>query len=448
MVDDYVIRVDRLSKRYELGKHSSTQPVNKGVLGGIARLFNGGTSDESSSIWALKDVSFEIKRGERLGFVGKNGAGKSTLLKILSRVVYPSSGEARIRGRVTSLLEVGTGFLNHLTGRQNIYLNASFHGLTKRETDQRFEDIVEFSELQRFIDTPIKFYSSGMRARLAFSVAAHLDPDVLLLDEVLSVGDMAFAKKCLERVEELTHGDRTILFVSHSMDSVRRFCNRCIWLDRGQVVMDGAADKVTDAFTQDSMTLSSHQRWISNLSSNSSRVSVGSEPIKAVNQVSGPGLPDPPHARLVEATVYDAEGRQTSTVCVTDEIKLEVVFEVFFDRATIVPYFRVITDGDLLAFNAVYTNFNSVLNNCRIGKYRASAVIPANLLNSGRYSITVGLCTPSTGKIMRHDEAVKALSIYVHEAPFGVLSSLGPYSKVPGTVRPLLKWSEQEVLNH
>lgn len=446
MVDDYVIRVDCLSKRYSLGKNN-TQSISMGILGRIGKLFTAGSSAEDSSIWALKDVSFDIKRGERLGFVGKNGAGKSTLLKILSRVVYPSSGEARIRGRVTSLLEVGTGFLNHLTGRQNIYLNASFHGLTTRETDQRFADIVEFSELERFIDTPIKFYSSGMRARLAFSVAAHLDPDILLLDEVLSVGDMAFAKKCLERVEELTQGDRTILFVSHSMDSVRRFCNRCIWLDRGQVVMDGAVDKVTDAFTQDSMTLSSHQRW-SSIAPSSSRLNFVSEPVKVANQVSGPGLPDPPHARLVEATVYDAQGRQTSTVCVTDEIKLEVVFEVFFDRANIVPYFRIITDGDLLAFNAVYTNFNSVLNSCKIGKYRASTAIPANLLNSGKYSITVGLCTPSPGKIMRHDEAVKALSIYVHEAPFGVVSSLGPYSKVPGTVRPLLEWSEQEVLNY
>lgn len=440
-MDDYVIRVERLSKRYALGRNNN-QSVKKGGSLGFGNLFGVRSSDESDFIWALKDISFDIKKGERLGFVGRNGAGKSTLLKILSRVVYPSSGEARIRGRITSLLEVGTGFLNHLTGRQNIYLNASFHGLSRRETDQRFADILEFSELERFIDTPIKYYSSGMRARLAFSVAAHLDPDILLLDEVLSVGDMAFAKKCLERVEELTKGERTILFVSHSMDSVRRFCTRCIWLDCGQIVMDGPADKVTDAFTSDSMTLRAHQRWVVNdtLDIRKPLLPIHDE----INNVIS--IPNAPHARLVCASVLAPDGRQTSTVCVTDEIRLDVVFEVFFENVKVVPFFRIITEQGILAFNAVYTGPNGEIPSERAASfYRAVVIIPPHLLNTGRYFVSVGLCTPSSGKIIRHDESERALSFYVHEAPFGCVSALGPYKHVPGAIRPLLQW-EEEVL--
>lgn len=438
-MEDYAISVRGLSKRYAIGQKKPNYGV-KGMLRSMRDLLGQPPEEGQSTIWALKDVSFDVRKGERLGFVGKNGAGKSTLLKILSRVAYPTDGEARIRGRVTSLLEVGTGFLNHLTGRQNIYLNASFHGLSKKETDARLQDIVEFSELERFLDTPIKFYSSGMRSRLAFSVAAHLDPDILLLDEVLSVGDMAFAQKCLQRVEELTQSDRTILFVSHSMDAVRRFCTRCIWLDCGHVVMEGTSKEVTDAFTSDSMTLRSHQRWVD-------------EEITEVGQIDtlemgrkDIGLPDTPHARLISASVLAPDGRQTSTVCVSDEIRLEVIFEVLFEKANIVPYFRITTDKDILAFNAVYTNLNSPLSDCLALRYRAVAIIPSHLLNTGRYFVTVGLCTPSPGKIIRHNESQNALSFYVHEAPFGSVSALGPYKKVPGVIRPLLKW-EDEVVN-
>ncbi|WP_292431178.1 ABC transporter ATP-binding protein [Methylobacter sp.] len=438
-MEDYAISVHGLSKRYSLGQKKRRHGA-KGMLQGLSELFGRAPQDDHSTIWALKDVSFEVKKGERLGFVGKNGAGKSTLLKILSRVAYPTAGEARIHGRVTSLLEVGTGFLNHLTGRQNIYLNASFHGLSKKETEQRIPDIVEFSELERFIDTPIKFYSSGMRARLAFSVAAHLDPDILLLDEVLSVGDMAFAQKCLQRVDDLTKGERTILFVSHSMDSVRRFCTRCIWLDCGHVVMDGPADKVTDAFTSDSMTLRAHQKWVADDAPETIKSLLDIREENTVN-----GLPESPHARLISATVLAQDGRQTSTVCVTDEIRLEVVFEVFFEKANIVPYFRIITEQDVLAFNAVYTNLGSVLSDCSALRYRSVAIIPSHLLNTGRYFVTVGLCTPSSGKVIRHDESQRALSFYLHEAPYGSASALGPYKKVPGAIRPLLKW-EDEIL--
>ena len=199
--------------------------------------------------WALHGVTFDIARGERVGVIGRNGAGKTTLLKILSRIVAPTRGEAHIRGRLTSLLEVGIGFNDALTGRENIFVNASMHGLGRRETAERLEEIVEFSGIdRRFIDMRVKHYSSGMRVRLAFSVAAHLEAEILLLDEVLAVGDLAFQEKCLERVEGMMETQRTVIFVSHDLNSLTRFCDRAIWLEQGRVVLDGPAKDVVAAY--------------------------------------------------------------------------------------------------------------------------------------------------------------------------------------------------------
>jgi lipopolysaccharide transport system ATP-binding protein len=209
------------------------------------------TEPGQSDFWALDDVSFDIHHGERVGIIGRNGAGKSTLLKILSRVVYPTGGEALVRGRLTSLLEVGTGFNENLSGRENVYLNAAIHGLSRRETAALFDDIVDFSEIGPFIDTPVKRYSSGMHMRLAFAVAAHLDPDILLLDEVFTVGDVSFQQKCLDRVTDLVSEGRTFLFVSHSAETVVRFCDRCIWLDGGRIRRDGPAEDVLTEYLAD-----------------------------------------------------------------------------------------------------------------------------------------------------------------------------------------------------
>lgn len=440
-MEDYAISVHGLSKRYSLGQKKRRHGA-KGMLQGLSELFGRAPQDDHSTIWALKDVSFEVKKGERLGFVGKNGAGKSTLLKILSRVAYPTAGEARIHGRVTSLLEVGTGFLNHLTGRQNIYLNASFHGLSKKETDRRIPDIVEFSELERFIDTPIKFYSSGMRARLAFSVAAHLDPDILLLDEVLSVGDMAFAQKCLQRVDELTKGERTILFVSHSMDAVRRFCTRCIWLDCGQVVMDGPTDKVTDAFTSDSMTLRAHQKWVPEIAESGGHETDSNKDSRIA------GLPEPPHARLVSASVLAQDGRQTATVCVSDEIDLEVVYDILYDGAYVLPAFRLYNEQGVLVFTIAHQNALSSTYKRNRGRYRSIATIPNHLMAVGKHNVSIGLNTPSSVKLIRHDAIENALTFYVHEVPLGEQSAAGSYVSIKGAVRPLCPWIDEKIEVH
>jgi lipopolysaccharide transport system ATP-binding protein len=199
-------------------------------------------------VWALKDVSFEVKQGEVVGIIGRNGAGKSTLLKILTRITKPTTGHARIRGRVGSLLEVGTGFHPELTGRENVFLNGAVLGMRRAEIKRKFDEIVEFSGVERFLDTPVKRYSSGMRVRLAFAVAAHLDPEILLIDEVLAVGDADFQKKCLGKMGEAAHGGRTVLFVSHNMQTLGRLCSRGILLERGAIVEDGAARDVIASY--------------------------------------------------------------------------------------------------------------------------------------------------------------------------------------------------------
>jgi lipopolysaccharide transport system ATP-binding protein len=203
---------------------------------------------ETESIWALRDVSFEADEGEVVGIIGRNGAGKSTLLKILSRITYPTSGEVKINGRVASLLEVGTGFHDELTGRENIFLNGSILGMRKREVEERFDAIVDFSGVEQFIDTPIKHYSSGMRLRLGFAVAAHLEPDVLIVDEVLAVGDAGFQKKCIQAMEGLRNSGRTVLFVSHNLAAVENLCSRGIWIDEGKIRMDGAAKDIIASY--------------------------------------------------------------------------------------------------------------------------------------------------------------------------------------------------------
>jgi lipopolysaccharide transport system ATP-binding protein len=201
-------------------------------------------SSQEDVIWALNDVSFEVNEGEVLGIIGKNGAGKSTLLKILSRITEPTSGSAEFDGRLSSLLEVGTGFHPELTGRENIFLNGAILGMRKREIEVKFDEIVKFAEIEKFIDTPVKRYSSGMYVRLAFAVAAHLEPEILLVDEVLAVGDIAFQKKCMGKMGEVARGGRTVLFVSHNMGAIRNLCGSAIWLDNGRIVKKGATDEV------------------------------------------------------------------------------------------------------------------------------------------------------------------------------------------------------------
>ncbi len=241
------IIVENLSKCYRKGGYNPYQSL-RDAFSGILR-----KRREDGIIWALKDVSFEVEEGEVLGIIGPNGAGKTTLLKILSRITEPTSGRAIVRGRVGSLLEVGVGFHPELTGRENIYLNGAILGMKKSEIDRKFDEIVEFAELSEFIDTPIKYYSSGMRLRLAFSVAAFLDTDIVLVDEVLAVGDVAFQRKCLGQMDDVTKKGKTVLFVSHQMNQVRKLCKRALWLEGGEIKKVGYTEEVVSAYEKASI---------------------------------------------------------------------------------------------------------------------------------------------------------------------------------------------------
>jgi lipopolysaccharide transport system ATP-binding protein len=240
------ITVENLSKSYELGALRQETQLRDQLVRLLRTPFRGRRPKEI--LWALRDVSFKVDVGEVVGIIGRNGAGKSTLLKILSKITYPTSGRVRARGRVASLLEVGTGFHEELTGRENIFLNGSILGMRKREVESKLEQIVSFSGVERFIDTPIKRYSSGMRLRLGFAVAAHLEPDVLIVDEVLAVGDAAFQKKCISAMQDLRGGGRTVLFVSHNMAAVENLCSRGIWIADGSVRLDGPTHEVIEAY--------------------------------------------------------------------------------------------------------------------------------------------------------------------------------------------------------
>jgi lipopolysaccharide transport system ATP-binding protein len=261
------IVIEHLTRQYQLGLAAQDTMLRERLVN-WARLSFLRQPKKVDTLWALRDVSLTVERGEVLGIIGRNGAGKSTLLKVLSRITYPTSGRIQVNGRVASLLEVGTGFHEELTGRENIFLNGSILGMSRRDVLKRMDAIVDFSGVERFLDTPIKRYSSGMRLRLGFAVAAHLDPDVLIVDEVLAVGDAAFQKKCLNTMAEMHGGGRTVLFVSHNLAAVENLCSRCVWLDQGQVKRDGESRAVIEEYMG---TVSGHQTLASDLGSITTR---------------------------------------------------------------------------------------------------------------------------------------------------------------------------------
>ncbi|MGC2514705.1 MAG: ABC transporter ATP-binding protein, partial [Terriglobales bacterium] len=272
-MSDIVIQADNLGKRYDIGereRYLTLRDLLARTVSAPARLFTSHRSSSSDSshargnrlqIWALKEACLEIRRGEVVGLIGRNGAGKSTLLKILSRITKPTTGWAEIRGRVGSLLEVGTGFHPELTGRENAYLSGAILGMTKREITRKFDEIVAFAEVEKFIDTPVKHYSSGMYVRLAFSVAAHLEPEILLVDEVLAVGDAAFQKKCLGKMGQVSHEGRTILFVSHNMAAIRALCTRAVLVGNGSVIASGTVAEVVDEYLMGTVQHTHFREW-------------------------------------------------------------------------------------------------------------------------------------------------------------------------------------------
>ncbi|MFA6077804.1 MAG: ABC transporter ATP-binding protein [Candidatus Paceibacterota bacterium] len=415
-----IIEVKNLGKKYTINHHRGSYVALRDILTAImkspfkflkkkAKEIAG--IDTKEDFWALKDVSFNIEPGEVVGVIGRNGAGKSTLLKILTGITPPTTGEIRMKGKVASLLEVGTGFHPELTGRENIFLNGAILGMTKKEIVEKFDEIVAFAGIDKFLDTPVKYYSSGMYVRLAFSVAAHMEPDILLVDEVLAVGDAEFQKKCLGKMEEVTKkSGRTILFVSHNMAAIQSLCKKCILLEKGTVKMVGETKEVVTHYLNDK-------------SGNTTSISLTDKNIG--NDI----------AKLLGARMVYKTGEEATFVFSDKEVGVEMDFEVLQSNQNLVPNIHIFTRAGEYAFIS-HSDLDVKLNNT--GKHRATAWIPANLLNEGTYIVGIALSTMIPLKV--HFYAQEALV-------FQVMTNLDTAKKndfnqrIPGVVRPKLNWN-------
>lgn len=362
------IHVDRLSKQYRLGSVVAEQPTMGerlyGIAGSAFSRLRGQANNQSNKgepFWALNDVSFEAERGKVFGVIGRNGAGKSTLLKILSRITEPTSGEAIIQGRVGSLLEVGTGFHPELTGRENVYLNAAILGMKRREVAAKFDDIVAFAELEKFIDTPVKRYSSGMYVRLAFAVAAHLEPEVLLIDEVLAVGDAGFQQRCLGRMHKIAEGGRTVLFVSHDMGAVAKLCDKVMLLDGGQVESISEPQQAIDRYLQ----------LVSNWRDDPAGVFNG--PLTDV-------------LRFEELTINGNNNTKPRIIHPQEPIKLHVTASADQMIPNYRTTFSIFRDGVRL----LTQHDTPIPTDLPAGKFQAQTEVPAYLLRPGRYTVSIG----------------------------------------------------------
>ena len=376
------IQVENLSKRYRIGYEAQARDTLAEVISDwitrpirnyrrLRNLTQFEAQNIEDIIWALKDVTFEIKPGEVIGVIGKNGAGKSTLLKILSRITYPTHGLVRLNGRVSSLLEVGTGFHPELTGRENVYLNGTILGMTRAEIDRKFDEIVDFSGISKFIDTPVKFYSSGMGVRLAFSVAAHLEPEILLIDEVLSVGDAGFQKKSLGKMEEVSKQGRTVLFVSHNMGAVRALCSRGLLLESGKLVMDDDVDTVINNY-------------------------LSSKDVSTAGRL-GWSTADAPQDK--ELILYGIEvaalnGDIKTTFQIDESFEIRIHYEIIEEVKNLRLYLRFKTTLGETVFATYEDSQIQQGFNRKPGRYTAVCKIPANILNNLTYRLYIGFDSP------------------------------------------------------
>jgi lipopolysaccharide transport system ATP-binding protein len=423
-----IIEVENVSKRYKLGQ------VNVATLREEVQEFfqrfrkkgNGtGMPDprgNGSEFWALKDVSFSVHPGEVVGIIGRNGAGKSTLLKILSRVTEPTSGEIRIRGRVASLLEVGTGFHPDLTGRENIYLNGTILGMTKAEVRAKFDEIVAFAETERFLDTPVKRYSSGMYVRLAFAVAAHLEPEILIVDEVLAVGDVQFQKKCMGKMDDVARHGRTVLFVSHNMVAVRSLCSRAVLLEDGRMIIDGESNKVVDQYIDNGAEAQGIIEW--------------NDLAKA------PG----DHCVRLKSIYVNCNDMGAGKVDIQKDFKVSVEYWVLQENSRIIVSFHlhnargelVVTSGNMNSVSAIRDPW--VERPYPSGLYRTSCVYPGRLFNDGTYTVSVYINDSSVDRshVVEHE----ALRFQIVDSGFMREEYQGPWL---GNLRMKLPWSTEAV---
>jgi lipopolysaccharide transport system ATP-binding protein len=452
------IKVDGLSKVYtinhEVGNGRSLRETLERSARGVANWIIGRTSQPQAlpdatpkleSFNALEGISFEVKRGERLGVIGRNGAGKSTLLKILSRVVEPTSGRISIQGRISSLLEVGTGFHPELTGRENIFLNGAVLGMHRQEIIRKFDEIVAFSDIEKFLDTPVKFYSSGMYVRLAFSVSAHLDPDILVLDEVLAVGDVRFQQKCLERMRVASDSGQTVIFVSHSTQAISQMCQRVLYLDNGKVRAYGDTAEVVRQYVLDSMELGDEkQRGLSgpSLVRDVSDEFVGpllpSQAYRRAAQYRGKAEDGDDEVQLVGASVL-CDGEPVESLLRDAPFEIEMAFVLKKNVGEkYVPNFHFYTLDGILAFISAPPNIQAL--DCDSATITARCVVPGNILNDGVYRVSLAVSSRLEGEVKIHFFASHALTFSVRE-PRAVVGENGYQKAVPGVFRPNLVWT-------
>lgn len=428
-VSERAIRVERLGKKYHIGavqpryvafrdKLASAVAAPVRRAGKLLRGQATGAAELDEVIWALKGVSFGVREGEVVGVIGRNGAGKSTLLKVLSRITEPTEGFAEIRGRVGSLLEVGTGFHPELTGRENIYLNGAILGMRREEIERKFDEIVEFAETRRFLDTPVKHYSSGMRVRLAFAVAAHFEPEILIVDEVLSVGDAGFQRKSLGKMGQVARAGRTVLFVSHNMAAITRLCERAILLEQGRIVMDGPSEKVVSAYLGSGLGISAIREW--------------------PDADSAPGKEG---ARMRAVRVRDDKGRISDAIDIRRPVTLEIELEVLEAGLVLVPYFELENEEGVSVFVTKDHDPRWRRRPRPAGLLRSSVEIPGNFLAEGTMMVSAGVRTEIPRQRWCYEK---------HAVAFQVIDTLegdsarGDFGKpMPGVVRPLLPWRNE-----
>lgn len=411
-----IVRATKLGKQYTIGTREAAydtlrESIAQVVRAPLRRFRHGNGKRNADTIWALKDASFEVEPGEVVGIIGSNGAGKSTLLKVLSRITEPTTGRVELYGRIASLLEVGTGFHPELTGRENIYLNGAILGMKKTEIDSKFDQIVDFSELERFLDTPVKRYSSGMYMRLAFAVAAHLEPEILIVDEVLAVGDAQFQKKCLGKMSDVATEGRTVLFVSHNMSAVKTLCNRTIWVDRGEIKEIGDTRQIVMGFLRGASQSLVEQTW------SDPETAPGNERIKILS------------ARLRSLSEDEKQ-----------EISSETPFQLEFE------FWNYSCDGGVNFTMHLFTIEGTYVlaTSSQVGPRERGLIkevikIPANFLNDGIYNVSIQAVEDAVS-IYQHSQILN-FEVYDAEQSGGYF-----FGKWPGIVRPKLEWESHNLI--
>lgn len=421
-----VVQVNNVSKKYLIDhqkkeSYASLREVMVSTLSSWCRRLTRPRLDSNADrgreeFWSLQNISFEVRQGDRLGIIGRNGAGKSTILKIISRITAPTAGQIAIKGRVASLLEVGTGFHPELTGRENIYLNGAILGMSRAEIKKKFDEIVAFAEVERFLDTPVKRYSSGMYVRLAFAVAAHLEPEILLIDEVLAVGDAQFQKKCLGKMKSVGEEGRTIIFVSHNMPMIASLCNQCVLLDGGRLVCKGPAVDII-------------QRYYSNGSNIFGEVDYSQNSRRIGDET----------AHLLKASITNEDGQVISESSIEQAVYIEMIYSVNVYNAKVTPNFHFFTSDGVCVFETMDTSIDmEAKRKVQPGIYRARCKIPGNYLNAGTYYVGFALTTLPTCKVHFYEKDL--LSFTVVDPIIGIVTRGEYVGSLPGVVRPLLDW--------